>query len=560
MIVKLSSRADGAARGSPIFRGVRRGRRPPSRGAPPRSPRRRALAPDRSTRTRRPQPPRSRRWRRGTTPRAPWRSAATASSASCWAPAATTTIWGPNVWIELAGHAVEEAEDLARPLRAPPRRAGSTRAGPRHYALVPASDAALVDAWFRLGVRPAARGTASARCPTCAWPDGGAAGRASRRRRARCARRRSSATIRRRRRSSRAASRPTIRTSCAPRSSPTSPRTRSANSSPSATRRSSAPSSRRRSRSRASTSGLARPDGAALLGWAATLPEVRGIGRRPRARPTASFAWARERGHETIVTDWRVDEPARVALLATPWLPPDVPPPVPRHPVVRVAMLSGSRVSVLTAPDDALLLRPPRPQEAIGDVGAAVRDSLRFPCPARRSRRSRRVAGRRRSSSSRRRCRCRVRRSIPVRRRSRPRSGSSSAWGSPRSGRRCSSPAGSSGAPEAVSSRPCSRRRRRVRSAAGWRCTTPSPTSSSRSGRPAARSSASSRHLVDADLVVTVTAAETVLHGGAGALSSAPPERTSCAARARTRCSRQRPRAAGRSRSPSSGRSRAERP
>lgn len=46
---------------------------------------------------------------------------------------------------------------------------------------------------------------------------------------------------------------------------------------------------------------------------------------------------------------------------------------------VRVAMLSGSRVSVLTAPDDALVLRPPVPQEAIGDVGAAVRDSLRFP-------------------------------------------------------------------------------------------------------------------------------------------------------------------------------------
>ncbi len=42
-------------------------------------------------------------------------------------------------------------------------------------------------------------------------------------------------------------------------------------------------------------------------------------------------------------------------------------------------MLSGSRVSVVTAPDDALLLRPPLPQEAIADVGAAVRDSLRFP-------------------------------------------------------------------------------------------------------------------------------------------------------------------------------------
>ncbi len=45
----------------------------------------------------------------------------------------------------------------------------------------------------------------------------------------------------------------------------------------------------------------------------------------------------------------------------------------------RVALLSGSRVSVLNAPDDALLLRPPVPREAVADVGAAVRDSLRFP-------------------------------------------------------------------------------------------------------------------------------------------------------------------------------------
>jgi Lactate racemase N-terminal domain len=42
-------------------------------------------------------------------------------------------------------------------------------------------------------------------------------------------------------------------------------------------------------------------------------------------------------------------------------------------------MLSGSRVAVLTAPDDALVLHAPEPQEAIGDVGAAVRDALRFP-------------------------------------------------------------------------------------------------------------------------------------------------------------------------------------
>ncbi|MBA2461866.1 MAG: DUF2088 domain-containing protein, partial [Actinobacteria bacterium] len=45
----------------------------------------------------------------------------------------------------------------------------------------------------------------------------------------------------------------------------------------------------------------------------------------------------------------------------------------------RIPMLSGSRISVLTAPDDAIVLRPPVPQESIADVGAAVRDSLRFP-------------------------------------------------------------------------------------------------------------------------------------------------------------------------------------
>ena len=50
---------------------------------------------------------------------------------------------------------------------------------------------------------------------------------------------------------------------------------------------------------------LARPEGAALLDWAATLPEVRGTGAG-RALTEASFAWARARGHETMVTDWRV--------------------------------------------------------------------------------------------------------------------------------------------------------------------------------------------------------------------------------------------------------------
>jgi Lactate racemase N-terminal domain len=46
---------------------------------------------------------------------------------------------------------------------------------------------------------------------------------------------------------------------------------------------------------------------------------------------------------------------------------------------MRIPMLSGSRIAVVNAPDDAVVLRPPLPQEPIADVGAAVRDSLRFP-------------------------------------------------------------------------------------------------------------------------------------------------------------------------------------
>ena len=50
---------------------------------------------------------------------------------------------------------------------------------------------------------------------------------------------------------------------------------------------------------------LARADGAAFLGWAATRPDVRGSGAGV-ALTDAGFAWARERGYETMVTDWRV--------------------------------------------------------------------------------------------------------------------------------------------------------------------------------------------------------------------------------------------------------------
>jgi hypothetical protein len=47
--------------------------------------------------------------------------------------------------------------------------------------------------------------------------------------------------------------------------------------------------------------------------------------------------------------------------------------------VKRVPMLAGSRLTIVNAPDDGVILRPPPPGEAIEDVGSAVRDALRFP-------------------------------------------------------------------------------------------------------------------------------------------------------------------------------------
>lgn len=62
---------------------------------------------------------------------------------------------------------------------------------------------------------------------------------------------------------------------------------------------------------------------------------------------------------------------------------------------MRVPLLSGTRLVLAPAPDDAVVLRPPRPGQGAADVAAAVRDALRFPLEgdgiealARRSRRA----------------------------------------------------------------------------------------------------------------------------------------------------------------------------
>jgi hypothetical protein len=58
--------------------------------------------------------------------------------------------WGPNAWVELAGHAVREPE-VVRDLYAFAAERWVDDGRTRHYVYVPASDSALVDAWFRLG-------------------------------------------------------------------------------------------------------------------------------------------------------------------------------------------------------------------------------------------------------------------------------------------------------------------------------------------------------------------------------------------------------------------------
>jgi GNAT superfamily N-acetyltransferase len=57
--------------------------------------------------------------------------------------------WGANVWVETGGHAVEEAETI-RDLYAAAAERWIAEGRTRHYALVPASDVDLVEAWFRL--------------------------------------------------------------------------------------------------------------------------------------------------------------------------------------------------------------------------------------------------------------------------------------------------------------------------------------------------------------------------------------------------------------------------
>ena len=211
-------------------------------------------------------------------------------------------IWGEHVWVELAGHAVEAPEDL-RDLYAAAAEQWVADGRVRHYALVPAGDAGLVEAWSRVGFgQQHAHGIREV--PATAWPEG-----------VRLAEERDVDAL------LELTPLLTEHQSLSPTFAGGLPlgdpgELRAEILEDLAKAEIGDLVAERDGRivgafqlvpvelSSVHT-GVARPEGAALLGWAATDPKLRGSGVGI-ALTEGAFAWANGRGHETMVTDWRV--------------------------------------------------------------------------------------------------------------------------------------------------------------------------------------------------------------------------------------------------------------
>jgi ribosomal protein S18 acetylase RimI-like enzyme len=210
-------------------------------------------------------------------------------------------LWGANEWVELAGHAVEEAE-VARDLYAAVAERWLEAGRSRHYAVVPATDQALLDAWFRLcfGQQQA---YAIREVPAEPWPEG----------------------VREAQPGDVDALLEIV---------PLLPRHHAL--APVFSDRQPEEGDELRAEIEKDIAseeigllvaeadgravgafevvpvelspghaGLARPDGACLISFAATVPDVRGSGVGI-ALTNAAFAWAHAAGYPTMVTDWRV--------------------------------------------------------------------------------------------------------------------------------------------------------------------------------------------------------------------------------------------------------------
>ncbi|HZG36553.1 MAG TPA: hypothetical protein VEY87_11985 [Gaiellaceae bacterium] len=211
-------------------------------------------------------------------------------------------VWGPNVWVETAGHAATEPEALRDAYGLAAER-WVEEGRVRQYVLVPASAGALVDAWFRLSFG-AQHAYGIREVTSAGWPEG-----------VRLAEPRDVDAL--------LALSPLLAQH----------QDRSPVFGPVAGGDSDAEELRREILDdianpevgdllaerdgvvvgafqnvpvelSSTHAGLARPEAAALLGWAATGPDVRGSGDG-LALTEGTFAWAHERDYRALVTDWR---------------------------------------------------------------------------------------------------------------------------------------------------------------------------------------------------------------------------------------------------------------
>ena len=214
--------------------------------------------------------------------------------------------WGPNVWVEGAGHAVADPE-IVRDLYGLAATRWVEEGATSHYAVVPATDPALVDAWFRTGFGQqhvhAIREPAAA-VDTLQPPDGIVIRRAERR------------DILMLGRLEVALGEHQVLSPVFSRVGP--PTLEDATNEweegfadPAFTTfvaeheglvvGSAVGCAIEES---GEHKGIVRPPAAGFLGFAAVLPEARGLGAG-RALGEAVLIWARDAGHPTVVTDWR---------------------------------------------------------------------------------------------------------------------------------------------------------------------------------------------------------------------------------------------------------------
>jgi predicted N-acetyltransferase YhbS len=210
-------------------------------------------------------------------------------------------LWGPNVWVDSAGHAVHEPEEL-RDLYALAAAAWVAGGRTRHYAVVPAFDESVLTAWYRLGFGQQ-QGLGIREVPDVAMPP-----------EVRLAEERDIDAM-------------VVLGGSLPEYQSGSPVFSGGPPETEEELRAEIASDLAGSdltnlvveldgrvvgnvvltptKNSQAHSGLARVSGACLLGFAATRPEVRGSGAG-LLLTAGSFAWAREHGYETMVVDWRI--------------------------------------------------------------------------------------------------------------------------------------------------------------------------------------------------------------------------------------------------------------